>query len=65
MALLAQLESNRATDVLEVLTLIVTDHNLPNSAGELAANLSEVDPYDGLLTMSGRILEAIGSLPPR
>jgi hypothetical protein len=63
--LLVDLESGSMAKVLVVLEAIVTDHNFPNETGELAATLGDVEPYDGLLAVSAKLLEAIGRLPNR
>ncbi len=63
--LLVDLESGTAAGVIAALKVIVLEHNMPNTAGELAATLDEVDPYDGLMVVAGEILGAIRTLPPR
>lgn len=63
--LLVDLQSGRIDKIIQVLDLIVVDHNLPNQAGELAATMAEVDPYGGLLALGGALFEKIGRLPPR
>jgi hypothetical protein len=62
---LVDLESGTAAGVLSVLKVIVLKHNMPNSKGELAATIAEVEPYDGLMVVAAEILGAIRSLPPR
>ena len=62
---LVELESGSVTAILAVLQRIVVDHNLPNSAGELAAKLEDVDPYDGLLQLGTELMQRLGKLPPR
>lgn len=63
--LLIDLESGSVTKVFAVMSAIVVEHNMPNSAGELAPTLLDVDPYAGVVAISRLILEAIGRLPPR
>ena len=63
--LLVKLEAKTVAEVVEVLDLIVTDHNMPNAAGELAERMADVDPYGGLLALGGALFDKIGRLPPR
>lgn len=63
--LLVDLESGSAAKVLGVLEAIVIEHNFPDETGELAATLGDVEPFDGIMVVSGKLLEAIGRLPPR
>lgn len=64
-SLLLEFDSGNATRIVAALRTIVVEHNMPNSAGKLAATVDEVDPYDGLLAIAAKITEAIGRLPPR
>lgn len=64
-SLLAELESGKVERIMKALDLIVLDHNFPDSTDEVAASMSEVDPYDGLLVVSDRIFDAIAKLPNR
>lgn len=63
--LVADLESGRIDAVLAVLERIITDHNMPDEAGEIAEHLADVDPYAGLLAVSNALGDAIGQLPNR
>lgn len=63
--LLADLQSGQIERIIRVLDAIVVDHNMPNDRDELAATIGDVDPYDGLLVISGAIFDAIGKLPNR
>jgi hypothetical protein len=63
--LLVKLESGKLSEVLEVLGEIIVDHNMPNSDGEIAASLADVDPYAGMLAVSNAIGEALGKVPNR
>lgn len=62
---LVDLQSGELGRIIGVLDRIVVDHNLPNVDDEVAASMSDVDPYDGLLEISGAIFDAIGKLPNR
>lgn len=62
---LADLESASIARIMTALDVIVIDHNFPNSEDEVAASMAEVDPYDGLLIVAGKIFDAIGKLPNR
>ena len=63
--LLADLQSGDIGSIIGVLDKIITDHNFPDANDELAATMADVDPYDGLLTVSSEIFDAIGKLPNR
>ena len=62
---LADLQSSDIARIMGALDIIVTAHNFPDSTGELAATMADVDPYDGLLAVAGEIFDAIGKLPNR
>lgn len=63
--LLEDFESQSALRVMAALQQIVIEHNFPDSEGEVAASLMEVDPYTGLVAIADAYLEAIRALPPR
>lgn len=63
--LLADLQSGEVDRVLDALQVIVLDHNMPDVTGEVAVNLRNVDPYEGLLLVATAIIEAISKLPNR
>jgi hypothetical protein len=63
--LLADLQSGKVDRLITALDEIITDHNFPDSEDRIAATMSEVDPYPGLLEVGGRVLDAIGKLPNR
>lgn len=62
---LVELQSGDVARILAVLERIIQDHNLPNTDGDVAETLADVDPYDGLMHLAAAITEAIGRLPPR
>lgn len=62
---LAQLQSSDISQIMAALDVIVIEHNFPDAAGEVAASMADVDPYDGLLTITGGVFDAIGKLPNR
>jgi hypothetical protein len=62
---LAALGSGDIERIIEVLGSIVLEHNFPNGDGELAAELGDVDPYEGLLKAGESIFEELGKLPNR
>jgi hypothetical protein len=64
-SVLVDLESGRISRVIAALDAIVVDHNLPNAKDELAASMTEVDPYQGLLVIAGEIFDRLGKLPNR
>ena len=63
--MLADLQSGDLALIIAVMDAIVTDHNLPNDQGELAASMRDVSPYDGLLAIAAELFQAIGKLPNR
>lgn len=62
---LADLQSGSIERIMVALDAIVLEHNFPDAAGEIAKTMADVDPYDGLLDVSARIFDAIGTLPNR
>lgn len=62
---LADLQSDSIDRIFGALDVIVTDHNFPDVDGEIAASMSEVDPYEAVLKAAAAIFDAIGSLPNR
>ena len=63
--LIADLASGNVERVIGVLDAIIIDHNMPNAQDKLAANMGDVDPYDGLMRIGAAIFDAIGKLPNR
>ena len=63
--ILADLQSSDIARIMAALDVIVVSHNFPDSTGEIAAAMADVDPYDGLLLVAGEIFDAIGKLPNR
>lgn len=59
------LESGKIAEVLGVLEVIIVEHNMPDEHDDVAAHLSDVDPYAGLLAVANLIGEAIAKLPNR
>ena len=62
---LQEFNSGDVTRILGAFASLVVEHNLPDSSGALAADLMDVDPYDGLVKVAGEVADAIASLPPR
>jgi hypothetical protein len=62
---LSDLQSGELQRITEVFGHVILDHNMPDTDGEVAAALADVDPYDGLLKMAGGVFAAIERLPPR
>lgn len=62
---LADLQSGSIDRIMAALDVIVVEHNFPDSAGELAEHMTDVDPYRGLLAIAGAVFDAIGKLPSR
>lgn len=44
---------------------LITSHNLPDSDGNLAKSLLDVEPYDGAIAVLNALGEAMAKLPPR
>lgn len=63
--LLVDLQSGSVERVIAAMDEIVIDHNFPNSAGEIAANMAQVDPYGGLIEAGIAIFTKLGKLPNR
>lgn len=63
--LLADLQSGSVERLIGVLEAIIVDHNFPDAEDEIAVHMGDVDPYDGLMTLGGELLDAIGKLPNR
>lgn len=64
-SLMRGFESGRLDDILAVMELIITEHNMPNGEDEIAEHLADVDPYAGLLAIANEIGAALGKLPNR
>lgn len=63
--LLELLERRTIGAIIEVLDAIVTDHNLPNADGEVAARMAEVEPYMGLIEIANAVFDELSKLPKR
>lgn len=64
-SLLADLQSGDIAKIMSVLDIIVVDHNMPDKDDEIAAAMSDVDPYAGLMVVTSLIFDAIAKLPNR
>lgn len=62
---LEDLQSGNVERMGRALDRITVDHNMPDTDGNVAASMADVDPYDGMLTVAAAALEAITKLPPR
>lgn len=62
---LGDMQSGSIDRIMRALDAVIVDHNFPGPDDELATSMGEVDPYDGLMTVAGRVIDAIGKLPPR
>ncbi len=63
--LLADLQSGQISRIIGVLDAVVIEHNMPDANDEVAATMSEVDPYSGLMEVATAIFDAIAKLPNR
>lgn len=63
--LLLDLQSTDISRILAAVQRITVGHNLPDSEGNVATDLLDVDPYAGLIALVGKATEAMVSLPPR
>lgn len=63
--LLTDLSSGDMGRIIAALDEIITEHNFPDAADELAETMADVDPYSGLIRVSTDIFDAIGKLPNR
>lgn len=63
--LVAGLESGKIASVLAALEAIIVEHNMPDSTGEIATTLGDVDPYSGLLAVANAVGEKLRQLPNR
>jgi hypothetical protein len=59
------LGSRKLADLVAALGVIILEHNMPDTEGEVAEELLDVDPALGLAAMAAAIAEAIGQLPNR
>lgn len=62
---LEDLQSGDIGRMARALDAIVVEHNMPDTAGNVAASVADVDPYTGALDLAGAAFEAITKLPPR
>lgn len=65
LSVLEDLESGNIGRIVHALDTIVIDHNFPNERDEIAASMTEVDPYHGLMVVAGKIFDAMAKLPNR
>lgn len=63
--LLTDLMSGEVDRIVGVLGEIIIDHNFPNEAGDVAASIRDVDPYEGVIKAGEAIFDALGKLPNR
>jgi len=62
---LADLQADSMARIMAALDAIVISHNFPDSEGEIAATMADVDPYQGVVMAAGEIFDAIAKLPNR
>lgn len=62
---LAELQSGQLDRIVPAFAKIVVSHNFPDESGAIAAELVDVDPYDGLLRVAAEAFKTIERLPPR
>jgi hypothetical protein len=63
--LIGDLQSGNIERIMHVLDEILIEHNMPNRDDEIAATMADVDPYGGMVEISGMIFDAIAKLPNR
>jgi hypothetical protein len=63
--LLGEFQSGNVDRILAAATLIVSDWNFPDSDGNVAETLADVDPFVGIVVVVNQAMGAIASLPPR
>jgi hypothetical protein len=64
-SVLADLQSGVIERIVKAMTEIVIDHNMPDRKGEIAKDLADVKPYDGLMAVGAGLFEALAKLPNR
>ena len=57
------LQSGDVPMTLRAMDGIVTEHNLPDVNGELAASMLDVSPWQGAYQMVGLVIDAMVKLP--
>jgi len=62
---MADLQSDSIERIIGALDVVIVEHNFPDEYDELATAMLDVDPYEGLLAVSGKLFDAIGKLPNR
>jgi hypothetical protein len=62
---LADLQSQDIERIMRALDTIILTHNFPDTDGELATAMADVDPYEGLMKIGGEVFDALGKLPNR
>lgn len=62
---LALLQSDMIDDITTALDKIVVDHNFPDSDGEVAKTMADVDPFEGMRNAAMQLFEELGKLPNR
>lgn len=63
--LVIDLNSGQVDKILGVLEAIIVEHNMPDSEGEIADHLADVDPYSGLLAVANALGDQLAALPNR
>lgn len=63
--ILADLQSDQIDRIFSALDAVILDHNFPDMAGDIAAAMTEVDPYEGALAAAAAVFDAFGKLPNR
>jgi hypothetical protein len=63
--ILADLQSGSVDRITTALGKIVLVHNMPGEDGEPAADIADVDPYDGMLAIAGAVFDRLAKLPNR
>ena len=62
---LFDLQSKDMVTMLTALDRIIVEHNLPDTSGEVAGSMLDVDPAEGAVAIASLIFGAISTLPNR
>lgn len=62
---LYDLQSGNVERTIAAMAAIVVDHNFPDSDGEIANSLTDVDPYEGLIRVAFELIDTLANLPNR
>ncbi len=62
---LTLLQSGAMQDVITALDMIIVDHNLPDANDDIAQTMADVDPYEGVIAIAGKIFDGLNTLPNR